>query len=147
VAPTEPLPEGDDPDAPPGSEPSVGRSLRLDRVGLEFLADFLEIARRQHPENLEALAELGHVYTRLGRFRDGLDVDRLLVHLVPDNPTAHYNLACSHALCGEAEPALAALEAAVRLGYDDAAHLDEDDDLASLRAEPRFQALVARLRA
>jgi Flp pilus assembly protein TadD len=117
----------------------------LDRVGLEFLAEFLEVARRRHPENVETLAELGHVYTRLGRFAEGLDVDRLLVGLAPDNPTAHYNLACSLALCGDAAHALDSLEAAVELGYDDPEHLVADEDLRTLRDEPRFRALLTRL--
>lgn len=130
----------------PGDFPAgSGLQANLDRVGLQFMAEFLEVARRQHPEDLETLAELGHVYTRLGRYAEGLDVDRLLVQLVPDNATAHYNLACSLALCGEAPRAILSLEAAVRLGYDDAAHLAADEDLRSLRDEPRFRALLARL--
>lgn len=120
-------------------------SPRFDRLGLEFLADFLGRARQHRPDNLEALAELGAVYTRLGRFREGLDIDRRLVALDPANPTVHYNLACSLALCGEREGALDALEEALRHGYDDAAHLSSDDDLKSLRDEPRFLAFVERL--
>ena len=116
-------------------------------MGLHFMAEFLEIARRHRPENVEALAELGHVYTRLGRYQEGLDVDQLLVRLVPDNPTVHYNLACSLALCGEVDEAFDQLEVAVRLGYRDGAHLAEDEDLQSLRPDPRFAALVERLRA
>jgi tetratricopeptide (TPR) repeat protein len=118
---------------------------RIERLGLEFLTEFLEIALRHHPENMEALAELGHVYTRQGRLREGLELDRRLVRLAPDNPTVHYNLACSLALCGEPQDALDALETAVRLGYSDGRFLSEDEDLRSLRAEPRFRALVSAL--
>jgi Flp pilus assembly protein TadD len=131
---------------PSASEPfPVDEGSRLARRGLEFLAEFLEIARRHRPENVEALAELGHVYTRLGRYEDGLAVDRLLVGLVPDHPTVHYNLACSLALCGRAAEALDHLETAVRLGYRDGEHLARDEDLRSLRPEPRFRALLAEL--
>jgi tetratricopeptide (TPR) repeat protein len=118
---------------------------RLDRIGAEFLADFLEIALRHRPEDVDVLGELGLVYTRLGRYAAGLDVDRRLVRLAPQNPTAHYNLACSLALCGEASAALDALETAVTFGYDDGPHLAADDDLASLRTEPRFLKLLAKL--
>jgi Flp pilus assembly protein TadD len=116
-------------------------------MGLEFLADFYEASRRHRPDNVEALAELGHVYTRLGRYQEGLGVDRVLVGLVPSNPTAHYNLACSLALCGQTVEALDALDEAVQHGYQDGAHLAADDDLATLRDEPRFRALVERLSA
>lgn len=118
-----------------------------EKAGLAFLAEFLEIALHHRPENVEALAELGHVYTRLGRLAEGLAVDRRLVHLIPENPTVHYNLACSLALCGEREAALDALEQAIGLGYADPAFLLQDRDLESLRAEPRFDALVRKLRA
>lgn len=130
----------------PTSTPSRSAS-KLDRLGLDFLAEFLEISTRHRPENVDALAELGHVYTRLGRLAEGLEIDRRLVRLVPDNPTVHYNLACSLALCGALHPALDALEAAVGLGYADAGFLLEDEDLRGLRGEPRFTALVERLQA
>lgn len=118
---------------------------RLERRGDEFLVEFLSVDVRRNPRNLDALAELGQAYSRLGRLEEGLAVDRQLVRLVPDNPTAHYNLACSLALVGCPDEALDALERAVELGYDDAAFLLEDDDLASLRDEERFRRLVRRL--
>jgi tetratricopeptide (TPR) repeat protein len=124
---------------------SADQALHVEELGLAFMAEFLEIETRHHPENVEAWAELGHVYTRQGRLEDGLAVDRRLVGLVPENPTVHYNLACSKTLLGDREGALDSLEQAVRLGYDDAAFLLQDKDLISLRTEPRFQALVARL--
>ena len=119
---------------------------RLDHIGSEFLADFLGVALRHRPEDVDVLGELGLVYTRLGRYSDGLEVDRRLVQLAPQNPTAHYNLACSLALCGESGAALDALEAAVSFGYDDGPHLAADEDLASLRAEVRFVSLLEKLR-
>lgn len=127
----------------------IPESLRLclAHAGLEFLADFYAAALRHRPENLEALAELAHAYTRLGRIGEGLAIDRRLVELEPANPTVHYNLACSLALAGESEKALEALEHAVELGYDDADFLSNDDDLESIRDTPRFVQLLARLRA
>ena len=118
---------------------------RLDRLGQEFLADFLERATARHPENAEALAELAGVLTSLGRLEEGLAADEKLVGLVPENPTVHYNLACSLALLGRRDSALDALERAIQLGYDDGEHLLEDEDLASLRDEARFHELVMRL--
>jgi Flp pilus assembly protein TadD len=118
---------------------------RMDRMGLEFLADFLGHAARRHPDNVEALTELASTLTRLGRIEEGLVVDERLVRLLPSNPTAYYNLACSLALLERAEPALSALERAVELGYDDAEHLLADEDLGTLREAARFRALVRRL--
>lgn len=61
-------------------------------------------------------------------------------------PRALYNLACARALLGQSDAALAALDQAVEAGFRDAGSLAGDEDLASLRGEPRFQALVDRLR-
>ena len=119
---------------------------RVEREGLIFLQGFYETERARHPENLAALIELGHVYTRQGRITDGLAVDRELVSQMPDDPTAHYNLACSLALSGAQDEALAALERATELGYDDPEHLETDTDLVSLQGNPRLLALLVRLR-
>ncbi len=118
----------------------------LERLGLEFLADFLGRARRHRPEDVEVLAELATTLTRLGRHEEGLSLDRRLVELLPDDATARYNLACSLALCRASAAALLELERAIELGYSDADHLLADEDLSSLRQEPNFLALLERLR-
>jgi Flp pilus assembly protein TadD len=119
---------------------------RAEALGLEFLVEVYasEVARK--PGNVEALSELGHLYTRLGRHAEGLAVDRQVVRLMPEDATAHYNLACSLALTGAADEAFAELELAVELGYDDPDHLAADEDFASLRSDARFAALLERLR-
>ena len=115
------------------------------RLRLLVLAGFLEVEIARHPGNVAALAELGHVYTRAGRYEKGLEVDRELVRRRPTDSTARYNLACSFALLGRADEALEALDRAVELGYADVEQLRADEDLASLRGNARFEALVARL--
>jgi len=120
---------------------------RFDRLGQEFLADFLRRAVDRHPENIVALAELATTLTRLGRLEEGLAADEELARAVPDDPTVQYNLACSLALLGRTDPALDALERAHALGYTDAEHLRADSDLSSLHAEARFQRLLRRLEA
>jgi hypothetical protein len=57
----------------------------------------------------------------------------------------YYNLACALALAGKRDDALATLEQAVARGWTDAAHMAADTDLVSLRGEPRFKALAAKL--
>jgi hypothetical protein len=63
-----------------------------------------------------------------------------------NNPAARYNLACVLALAGEKHRALAELEAVVARGFDDGDAIAKDDELASLRGEPRFVAAVAQAR-
>jgi Flp pilus assembly protein TadD len=118
---------------------------RIEAAGLEFMARFLEVAIERRPDLTEALAELGHVYTLLGRHDEGLEVDRRLAQLHPSNPTVHYNLACSLALLLKKDAALDALEKAADLGYDDADFMIQDDDLSAVREEERFRTLVRRI--
>jgi Flp pilus assembly protein TadD len=123
------------------------QAQELDRIGLEFMAGMLEIEVVRRPHNLPAWSDLGHVLTRLGRNERALEVDREVVRRMPDDETAHYNLACSLALVGDLDAAFAELERAHELGYADADHAAADEDLAPLRADARFAAFLARLRA
>lgn len=118
-----------------------------ERRGLEFLADFYGTEVVRKPENIEALAELGNVLTRLGRHAEGLAVDRELARREPDDATVRYNLACSLALVGRIDESFAELGRAVSNGYGDAEHMAADEDLTALREDPRYAALLSALRA
>jgi quercetin dioxygenase-like cupin family protein len=60
----------------------------------------------------------------------------------PDSPTLHYNLACLEAVEGRRDGALGALRMAIGARPDVANWARDDDDLASLRGDPEFEALV-----
>lgn len=127
---------------------NLGRELEqeVDRLGLEFLADFYAAALARRPGDLELITDLAEVYTRLGRVDDGLALDRELVARLPTSPTVRYNLACSLALSADVDGACTTLAEAVELGYRDLEHLLQDDDLRALHGDVRFEALVERLR-
>ena len=57
-----------------------------------------------------------------------------------------YNAACSYALDSQKLRALGALQKAIDEGYDDAAHIQGDDDLDSIRGDSRFQLMMEGLR-
>jgi Flp pilus assembly protein TadD len=120
---------------------------RLTSATRRFEIEMLEHLLAQAPDDLELLAELGALYTRAGLFEKGLEVDRRLVELAPENPVSHYNLACSYALLGRLDLAFASLDLAVARGYRDLAHLDRDPDLDPLRSDPRFALLRAKVAA
>jgi Zn-dependent protease len=56
-----------------------------------------------------------------------------------------YNAACAAAQLGRVDDGIQWLERAVAAGFDEAASLDEDADLAPLRADPRFGTIRARV--
>ncbi len=131
----------------PFDEPTLQRlAPLLGPAGLDFEIDFLEKARRREPDSAPVLEALGHAYTRRGRLDEGLEVDKRLARLKPEDPIVHYNLACSYALVGSKEDGLDALGRAIELGYDDLEHLEKDKDLDAIRNDERFEELVKKIR-
>lgn len=112
----------------------------------QFEIEFFEAVRRRCPDYVDVVGLLGGLYTKVGRIADGLKMDRKLVRLEPDNATAHYNLACSLALCKKRPDALRSLRKAVDLGYDDLDWMQQDPDLETLKADPEFQKLLGQLK-
>ena len=61
-----------------------------------------------------------------------------------DDPSTLYNAACSSALAGRPDAAFGFLERTVAAGFGNAEILNQDTDLASLHADPRWGALIDR---
>ena len=140
-------------DEPSGEEGPSGGGGAFARGGgdwfgplgqLDFDIDFFERLLGRSPDHVEGLRVLGELCSRKGLLGRALEIDRRLVTLLPDDALARYNLACSLALVGRDDEALAHLGDAFRLGYDDVAHMEVDPDLASLRGRPEFRALLDR---
>ncbi|MEW6355941.1 MAG: tetratricopeptide repeat protein [Planctomycetota bacterium] len=112
---------------------------------LEFEVAFLEGILDADPYHEDALAFLGHAYTRLGRYEDGLRMDERIVRMSPNNSAALYNLACSYSLLHRIDDALNALERAVENGYSDLTHMLGDEDLVNVRNDPRFANILHRI--
>jgi len=111
---------------------------------LAFEIGFYEGILAEDPDFVDALVPLAEAYTKAGLSEKGLEADLRLARLCPDDPTVHYNLACSYALTGRRDEALATLERAIELGYRDAGFMLKDSDLVSLHEDERFAELIAR---
>lgn len=109
---------------------------------LSFEIDFCRTILRRQPYDLPLLEMLAGLLTRDGRIEEGLEMDRRIVSLDPENPVGHYNLACSLALQNDTEDAILSLRAALERGYEDFAWMMEDPDLETVRAQPEFEALI-----
>jgi len=112
----------------------------------QFEIEFYESVLRHDPSYTDVIELLGGLYTKQGRIAEGLKMDRRLVRLQPENPTAHYNLACSLALVKRKGDALQALRRAVALGYRDLEWMAQDPDLDVLREHPSFLEIVDQLK-
>ena len=106
---------------------------------------FLEGLLRRMPGNPAVLRPLADLYTEVGRFQEGLDLDRFLVAWDPEDGGAWYNLACSLALSKRRADALRSLRQAVSLGYEDYDWMSQDPDLEGLKSAPEFKALLKKL--
>jgi tetratricopeptide (TPR) repeat protein len=126
----------------PGTSPRRARAQSQRDFELEFFGAVLErdplytAALRAHADNLAAK----------GLHARALQADRRLVRLLPDRPIPWYNLACTYAVLGMTDPALAALQRAVELDYPRPDRHTRDPDLRSLHGDPRFVRLLHRLR-
>lgn len=112
----------------------------------EFEMRFFESVLRRDAAYTEVVELLGGLYTKHGRIADGLKMDRRLVRLLPQNATAHYNLACSLALLKRKAAAIRSLRLAVSLGYTDFDWMQQDPDLDGLKSDPAFSALLEQLK-
>ncbi len=108
----------------------------------EFEIEIFENILRRDPKDRTVIEALSGLYPRAGRLDDSLKMDRKLVRLDPDNPTVHYNLACSLALKKRKKDAVVALSKAIAKGFHDYKWLSRDPDLNALREHPEFVALL-----
>jgi predicted esterase len=69
-----------------------------------------------------------------------------LCEILPRNAACQYNHACALARLGRKDDAFAALDRAAQAGYGDADHMQADEDLASLRGDPRYAAVVDKVK-
>lgn len=101
----------------------------------------LEIA----PADPRALYLGGGDLVHLGERDRALEWLRRASRIDPDEVSTMYNVACGLARLGESDEALALLERIAELGFAYRAWVEHDTDLDSLRALPRFRALLDKL--
>ena len=110
----------------------------------DFEIDLYERILARQPADIRCLRILGELYARAGRFDQALVIDRRLIGILPNDAIVVYNLACSLAMNGATEAALAQLDRALELGYLDFSHLEIDPDLESVRQLPQFAELLKK---
>lgn len=112
-----------------------------DVVELSFL---IKVSKRL-PEDLEILQALADLYTKTGKYEEGLQVDIKLSQLLSNDDLVWYNLGCSYSLTNHPDEAFEALTKSVELGYCDYDWMKTDPDLNKLHADPRFESLLSWL--
>jgi Flp pilus assembly protein TadD len=117
----------------------------MKRENFDFELSFFKDLYKRMPKDVRVVSMLAHLYTQTGQLDAGLRMDRKLVRLSPEDPTVHYNLACSLALKHRKADALKALRAAITFGYDDYIWMCNDPDLTELHEYGGFLELCDEL--
>lgn len=128
-----------------GSEPPPAGTTAarpIEQHQLEFEIELFGRILERCPDYVDVLRVMANNLTLKGRYAEGLQVDKRLVQLRPNDALAHYNLACSYALLKRSELAIKTLRRAVELGYHDFRYMREDRDLDTIRHDPRFRQLL-----
>jgi Flp pilus assembly protein TadD len=115
------------------------------RPNLDFELSFFESLHRRMPKDIRVVSILAHIYTQVGQIDAGLKMDRKLVRLEPEDPTVHYNLACSLSLKGRHADAVKVLRTAIALGYQDFEWMQNDPDLSGMSEFSGFKELLSDL--
>jgi adenylate cyclase len=117
---------------------------RYARIGIKRA----EEALRLHPENSRP-AQLGApTLARIGEREKAVDWLERAMFIDPDDPIVSYNAACTYTQLGEADKAFAALEKWARnSGSEMESWIESDSDFDPIRADPRFEIFMEKVRA
>ncbi|MFG0244150.1 MAG: TPR end-of-group domain-containing protein [Phycisphaerales bacterium JB054] len=134
-------------DAAPALQPATptaqdARQLQAARQWDAAASAWASLARLD-PKNGEAVFNLGYCLHMAGHIEQALEVHRRAAEFEQYRGLALYNTACAHALLGEPDAAISALEASADAGYS-LSNARSDSDLDTLHNDPRFRALLDR---
>ena len=139
--------DGEEVDAPRGTalfvrDPAVRRSARATSDGTIVLVVGGRPGEAFCPGPGETLGAFYRLY-REGDHEGALAACRAALELYPDDAMILYNVACLESVLGHPEAAFEPLAAALAAWPDYKELAAEDEDLAALRGDARFEALLA----
>lgn len=130
-------------EAPPAPPPALDAAQRLLQSGdFTGAASALAPIVEREPENARAWRMLALASIRLARFEQAAAAYEKALALEPEVAAARYNLGVAYAHLGDRDRAFAALAAVKASRKVDMSQAALDDDLASLRDDPRFASIL-----
>ncbi len=131
----------------------TGQYVEAERIYKDVLSIQIRTLGRDHPDTALSLYDLAEIYHEQKRYGDAISFYRQALDtnrksLGPSHPytlDSLYSLTCVLNLNGEHESAFRALRELVDAGFSDAQRLETDEELKSLRSDPRFEAILADL--
>lgn len=119
-----------------------GRPTRKQREG-ERLAQRYHDLRNQEDATPDKLNDIGRALLNAGRYDEATKAFLRAARREEFPAASIYNAACARARHEDKGTALDLLQLAVEQGFADPDHIDKDDDLDTLRDEPRFRQIRA----
>jgi tetratricopeptide (TPR) repeat protein len=125
--------------------------FRFDRLGRkDDILAIRQLIAEAYPNSFNAQMNLGEALRRASRIEESEKAydkasEMGLAPGASNRGVAYFNLGCAYSMLGKKEKALKALENAVAGGFTNRRSYATDAALAPLRAEPRFQQLLAQL--
>jgi len=131
----------------------TGQFAEAEKIYKDVLNIQVRTLGRDHPDTALSLYDLAEIYQAQKRYGDAISFYRQALDtnrksLGPSHPytlDTLYSLTCVLNLNGEHESAFRALRELVDAGFSDAQRLETDEELKSLRSDPRFEAILADL--
>jgi TolB-like protein/Tfp pilus assembly protein PilF len=99
---------------------------------------------RDHPDDTRAWTMGAAIFAELGEPERAEEWVRRAILIDADEPIIEYNAACVFTGLGKYDEAISCLESSVLSGALSKSWVENDPDLDPLRADPRFQELLAR---
>jgi hypothetical protein len=127
--------------APPSIAAALARLQANDVAGAIAILD--EVVKAD-PKNARAWRALGTTHQRAKNFDRALAAFRTALDLEPDNPQAVYQTGATHALAGNKDAAFEWLGKAKATHKLDITQIETDANLATLKGDARFAALLPK---
>lgn len=99
-------------------------------------------AEHNEDYHFERLKKSGIRNFRQRNYEAAIDDFEDALEIIPENPSLHFNLACTYSILKDADPAFYHLEEAVKQGFKPIEKIHKHDALTYLRALPKFEAFV-----
>jgi beta-lactamase regulating signal transducer with metallopeptidase domain/Flp pilus assembly protein TadD len=132
---------------PVRSDSEIDVTPEVEAIGDFLLAKLGKYDKRadrfiREPRNAEERYERAYDFYRNDRYEEAAAMFRRAGDEGYRPETAYYNAACSWALLGNADNALAELTRSIDAGWDDFEHIADDSDFDPIRSDPRFRTLL-----
>lgn len=116
------------------------RAQRWDEAAIAYRA-----VLDANPDDALAWHHLGYCLHVMGKLDEALVAHERAAVFPKTKVQSLYNIACANSLLDRIDPAFDALDRAIAAGFRDAGLLQNDTDLARMRADPRFTERLAKL--